>query len=103
MPKKIRDWLFILFIILFVIITFFVSVYAAGYSLNKRWPPRFDQIFQKTGMLIVDSEPSGASIFLNGERRRKSILLDIGRSDALTPQKIKNLPPGEYILMLEKD
>jgi len=103
MPKKILDWLFILFIILFVIITFFVSVYAAGYSLNKRWPPRFDQIFQKTGMLIVDSEPSGASIFLNGERRRKSILLDIGRSDALTPQKIKNLPPGEYILMLEKD
>ncbi|MDD3285847.1 MAG: PEGA domain-containing protein [Patescibacteria group bacterium] len=103
MPKKIRDWLFIIFIILFVIITFFVSVYAAGYSISKRWPPRFDQIFQKTGMLIIDSEPAGAYISLNGERLRKSILLDIGRSDTLTPNRIKNLPPGEYTLTLEKD
>lgn len=103
MTKKIRDWLFILFIFLFIVITFLVSTYAAGYSINSHWPTRLDQIFQKTGMLIVDSEPTGAIIYLNGERLRQSFLLDIGRSDTLTPNKIKNLPPGEYILHLEKE
>jgi len=103
MPKKIRDYLFILFIILFIIITFFVSIYAMGYSFNLHWPLRFDQVFQKTGMLIIDSEPEGAVVYLNGERLRQSFLLDIGRSDTLTPNKIKNLAPGEYTLRLEKE
>lgn len=102
MSKKFRDWLFIAFIILFVIITFFVSLYAIGYSLNLNWPPRPGQIFQKTGMLAVDSEPTGSTIFLNNERQRRSFLLDFGRTDIITPTKIKNLAPGEYVLRLEK-
>lgn len=103
MSKKFRDFLFIAFIVLFVFITFFVSVYAVGYSLNISWPPRFDQVFQKTGMLILDSEPTGASIFLNGNKQRRSFLLDLGRDEITTPVKIKNLPPGEYTLRLEKE
>ena len=103
MSKKIRDWLFLVFIALFVFITFFVSIYATGYSFKLSWPLHFNQIFQKTGMLIVDSEPSGAVVYLNGDRLRRSFLLDLGRSDTLTPNKIKNLAPGEYILRLEKD
>ena len=103
MSKKFRDFLFIAFIVLFVFITFFVSVYAVGYSLNISWPPRFDQVFQKTGMLILDSEPTGASIFLNGNKQRRSFLLDLGRNEITTPVKIKNLPPGEYTLRLEKE
>ncbi len=103
MSKKIRDWLFLIFIALFVLITFFVSIYATGYSFKLGWPLRFNQIFQKTGMLIIDSEPSGAVVYLNGDRLRQSFLLDLGRSDTMTPNKIKNLAPGEYILRLEKE
>jgi hypothetical protein len=103
MSKKFRDWLFILFIALFVIITFFVSLYAVGYSIDRRWPPRFNQFFQKTGMLILDSEPTEASIFLNGTKQRRSLFLDLGRNDITTPVKIKNLIPGEYTLRLEKE
>lgn len=103
MPKKLRDWLFIIFIILFCIITFFVALYAAGYSINRKWPPRFDNLFEKTGMLIIDSQPSGATIFLNGEKQKKFFLLDVGQSEITTPARIKNLPPGEYELRLEKE
>lgn len=103
MSKKFRDFLFIAFIALFVFITFFVSVYAVGYSLNISWPPRFNQIFQRTGMLILDSEPTGASIFLNDNKQRRSFFLDLGRDEITTPVKIKNLAPGEYTLRLEKE
>lgn len=103
MSKKLRDWLFILFIVAFVITTFFVSLYAVGYTISRRWPPRFNQLFQKTGMLIIDSKPTGATIFINGDRQRRSFLLDIGQADITTPTKIKNLPPGEYTLRLEKE
>ncbi len=103
MSKKFRDWLFIAFIALFIITTFFVSLYAAGYTLNRQWPPRFNQLFQKTGMLVLDSEPSGADIFINDIEQRRPVLLDLGRDNITTPTKIKNLPPGEYNLRLEKD
>jgi hypothetical protein len=103
MHKQLRNWLFFIFIILFIVITFFVALYAAGYSINKKWPPRFNNLFQKTGMLIVASKPSGVNIFINEEKQKKFVLLDIGRSDITTPNKIKNLAPGEYILRLEKE
>lgn len=103
MPKQLRDWLFLIFIILFIVITFFVALYAAGYSINRNWPPRFDNLFQKTGMLITSSQPSGATIFINEERQKKFVLLAIGRDDITTPTKIKALVPGEYILRLEKE
>jgi hypothetical protein len=103
MHKQLRNWLFFIFIILFIVITFFVALYAAGYSINKSWPPRFNNLFQKTGMLIVASEPSGATIFINEERQKKFLLLDIGRDDITTPTKVKNLAPGEYNLRLEKE
>lgn len=103
MSKKVRDFLFLLFIILFVIITFFVSVHALGYTINWHRPLKAQQIFQRTGMILIDSTPSGADIYLDGVKQRRSFLLDAARSDIVTPTKIKNLPPGEYDLRLEKD
>jgi len=103
MPKIIRDWLFIVFIILFFIITFFVTLYAAGYTINRQWPLNYNNLFQKTGMLIVDSSPTGANVFLNGERQNKSLIINWGNKDIKTPAKIKNLPPGKYNLHLEKE
>lgn len=103
MSKKLRDFLFIAFILLFIIITFFVGIYAAGYSLNKQWPPRFNSLFEKTGMLIVDSKPNGANIFLNEQKQNKSFLINWGKNEIKTPAKIKNLAPGKYTLRLEKE
>lgn len=103
MPKIIRDWLFIIFIILFLIITFFVALYAAGYTINRQWPPNYSNLLQKTGMLIVDSSPTGASVFLDGEKQNKSFIVNWGNSEIKTPAKIKNLIPGKYNLRLEKE
>lgn len=102
MPKKIRDFLFVAFIVLFVILTIFISLYAAGYKLNTNWPPRIGQLVQKTGMLILDSNPKGANVIINGEEQKQYWLIDIGRSDITTPTKIKNLLAGEYTIRLEK-
>lgn len=103
MSKIIRDWLFIIFIILFVVITFFVALYAAGYTIKKQWPPRFNSLFEKTGMLIVDSSPTGAIVFLNDEKINKSFLINWQKNEVQTPAKIKNLIPGKYTLKLEKE
>lgn len=103
MSKKIRDFLFIAFIVLFIILTIFISLYAAGYKLNTSWPPKFRQLIQKTGMLILDSNPNNAKIIINGEEQRQSWLIDIGQSSITTPTKIKNLLAGEYTVRLEKD
>ncbi len=103
MSKTIRDWLFIVFIILFVVITFFVALYAAGYTIKKQWPPRFNSLFEKTGMLIVDSSPTGATVFLNDEKINKSFLINWQKNEVQTPAKIKNLVPGKYTLKLEKE
>lgn len=103
MSKTIRDWLFIVFIILFVVITFFVALYAAGYTIKKQWPPRFNSLFEKTGMLIVDSSPTGAIVFLNDEKINKSFLINWQKNEVQTPAKIKNLIPGKYTLKLEKE
>jgi len=103
MSKKIRDFLFIAFVVLFVILTIFISLYAAGYKLNTNWPPRIGQLVQKTGMLILDSNPKGANIIINGEEQKQYWLIDIGRSNITTPTKIKNLLAGEYTIRLEKE
>ncbi|MCF7860030.1 PEGA domain-containing protein [Patescibacteria group bacterium] len=103
MSKKIRDSLFIVFIVLFVVITVLISLYAAGYKLNSQWPPRIGQLVQKTGMLILDSNPKGAKIIINGEEQKQYWLIDVGRSNITTPTKIKNLLAGEYIIRLEKE
>lgn len=103
MSKKIRDFLFIAFVILFIILTIIISLYAAGYKLNTKWPPRFGQLVQKTGMLLLDSSPKGADIIINGEEKKQSWLIDIGRRNVTTPTKIKNLIAGEYTIRLEKE
>lgn len=103
MSKIIRDWLFIIFIILFIVITFFVALYAAGYTIKKQWPPRFNSLFEKTGMLIVDSTPTGATVFLNDEKINRSFIINWQKNEIETPAKIKNLSPGKYTLKLEKE
>lgn len=96
MPKKLRNFLFSLFVIIFFTATPLLLIYALGYNLNFAWPPRLNMILQKTGMLIVDSEPSGANIYLNGKLQTTSESLFSSKDPIATPAKIKNLVPGEY-------
>jgi len=106
MTLKTRRYLYLTFILTFFIITPVISLYAAGYqfSLSRK-------IIQKTGMLIIDTEPGDARIFLNDKPslslldrlsskfNKKKILDKINK----TPAKIKNLKPGEYKVRIEKD
>lgn len=102
MSKKIRDYLFIVFIILFLFITIVTSLYSSGYKFNLAWPPKFNRLLQKTGMLAVATEPARAVVYLN-DKPQKDLSFKPWKNDyLLTPTKIKNLLPGEYELRLEQ-
>ena len=92
-----RRLLYILFIIAFLIITPLISLYATGYKIGG------DFRIQKTGILILDTEPKGANISLNGKQLRRPLasFFNQTQSRITTPTKIKNLLPGEYDVQLE--
>ncbi|MFA5184243.1 MAG: PEGA domain-containing protein [Patescibacteria group bacterium] len=103
MPKKIRDYLFGIFIILFIVGTALISLYASGYKFNLSWPARFNRILIKTGMIAVDSAPRGATIYLNGQVVKNFSLNPWSKEYITTAAKIKNVLPGEYELRLERE
>jgi hypothetical protein len=101
MHKIKRKILFFLFVAAFLLITPYIILYASGYQID--WGHLFSPLMvQKTGMVIVYSEPAGANIFLN-EKKQKSSGLSILPTDnnLKTPAKIKNLLPGSYELKIE--
>lgn len=102
MSKKIRDYLFIVFIVIFLVMTIVVSLYASGYKFNISWPLKFNRILQKTGMLAVATNPSQATIYLNDRAQKESALKFWKNDYRVSPTKIKNLLPGEYELRLEQ-
>ncbi len=76
-------WLFTLIFLIFAPILVF---YTAGY----RWNPK-KGVVEKNGTVILDSNPNGADIFLNGQR-----------VDQTTPATLQNVAPGTYTMRLEK-
>jgi len=97
MTKKTRDWLFGIFVFLFVVITITLSLFATGYRLNLSWPLRFDRLLLKTGTLALDTEPAGAIVSITSETKISTVFSFGGASkEKTTPIKIKNLLPGEY-------
>ena len=94
-----RRLLYIFFILLFIVITPLISLYAAGYSINKNFS------IKKTGILIIDTEPRGAKIYLDGKIQQAFLnkFLAKNQNYIKTPAKIKNLRPGEYDISLELD
>jgi len=102
MSKKARDFIFYIFIIIFIVLTVGVSLYATGYKFNLRWPLRLNALLVKTGMLVVDTEPTGATVYLNDEPQSETSLNIWSKKYAATPAKIKNILPGDYDLRLEK-
>lgn len=86
------------FLIIFFIITPLLILYALGYSVSNGFK------LQKTGILVIASEPNNAKIYLNGELQQ-DFLKKLYKQDSYktTPQKIKDLAPGEYNIKLELD
>lgn len=103
MSYRFRNWLFWVFVAAFVVLTVFISLKASGYRLNLGWPPKFNRLLQKTGMLIIATEPKGAIITLNGHEQKSLASILSWKSDSLvkSPAKIKNLTPGPYEMRLE--
>ena len=103
MSKKARDYLLILFAVLFVFITIITSLYASGYKFNLSWPIKFNRLLQKTGMLAVATKPTHAVVYLN-DQPQKDLSLNPWKTDYITtPAKIKNILPGEYELRFEEN
>lgn len=103
MSKKIRDYIFFIFIVLFIVGTTLVSLYASGYKFNLSWPPRFNRLLVKTGMIAVDSLPSGATVYLNDQPLSDFSFNPWSKNYLTTAAKIRNVLPGEYTLRLERD
>lgn len=87
MKIRSRRVVYFVFIIIFLVITPLIILYTAGYRYNFQ-----KHKLQKTGILILKSNPEGARIYLNGERQR----ID-------TPARLADLIPEDYSIKIEKD
>lgn len=92
-----RRLLFYSFLFLFMLVAPFAILYATGRTIN--WQ-RLE--IQKTGSMIVESEPGEADIFLNN--RRPVLFLHKLFAQTVPPRtnaRLTNLAPGTYIVRLE--
>ncbi len=100
--KKIINIVGLFLIFIFIFLTIYTSLYAAGYRLNWHWQLRFDQLISKTGMLIVQTTPRNVDFYLKrdvGGFLTQKEIIDYYQ----TPAKIQNLLPGKYNIHFEKD
>ncbi len=100
--KQLINRLAIIFLFLFIILTVSISLYAAGYRFNPHWPLRYSQLLSKTGLLIVESTPSQANIYLERDTGGLFIQKEF-KQNYQSPAKIHNLLPGKYEIILSKD
>jgi len=104
-----RRTLYIFFILAFLIITPTTILFANGYKFKLSSDFKTMVRLEKTGTLVLETEPDGARIRLNNVLEaepfsRLASALRIGeRRIIATPAKIKNLSPGEYDVTLELD
>lgn len=92
-----RRLLFYCFILLFIAIVPIILLYATGNSVNWR---RFE--LEKSGSIVVDSDPVGALLTLNGAAPSSLARQFFGQAaDPHTKTKVSGLRPGDYIIRLE--
>ncbi len=87
MTLRSRRIIYIIFILLFLVITPTIILYTTGYRYDFR-----KHKIQKTGILILKSKPEGGQIYLNNKFRKE-----------VTPARIANLLPGDYAIKIEKE
>ncbi|MFA6536821.1 MAG: PEGA domain-containing protein [Patescibacteria group bacterium] len=87
MNIKHRRLITLIFISIFFIVTPILLLYTAGYRYNLK-----KLSLQKTGAMVIKTEPSGALIFFNGQSTKD-----------YTPTRINNVLPDEYLVSAEKE
>lgn len=80
MSARIRNLVFLAFISVFFLVAPILILYTAGYRYNL-----VERRIERTGVLIVDGEPKGATIAINGVVHRQTL-----------PARIPGLHPGRY-------
>lgn len=88
MPIALRRILFICFVLLFISSAVVLLFYASGYRYHAG-----KRVIEKTGKLIIETEPRGARVLLNGR----------AVSSSLTPFALSYVLSGEYELTVEKE
>lgn len=81
---RVRQWVFYLFVGLYLLLCPWTMLYALGYLVTPD-PPGF----VKTGLISLSTVPAGATVFL--EHRRYT---------HVTPTILRDLVPGEYTVRL---
>jgi len=99
MTLRTRRLLYFFFIFIFITVTPLISLYASGYKLGKGFK------IEKTGILILNSEPAGAKIYINNKIQRSFFknLYNPEQSYILTPAKLKNILPGTHTIKIEHE
>ena len=82
---KVRVFLFLLTIVVVATFGIFISYYARGYRLDFK-----TFRFQPNGILVIKSEPDGASVFINNDLRTAT-------------NATISLSPGTYDVDIKKD
>lgn len=97
-----RKILFYFFLLSFLTSTPLVLLYASGYKIDFKNPAGFNLI-EKTGMIMIETDPAQAEIFVNGKIQKPFLtnLLSDQENIIKTPAKIKGLLPEEYEVRLE--
>ncbi len=97
-----RKILFYTFIIIFIIITPAIALYATGYKINLKHPLSL-KLIQKTGMIIFETEPKEAFIYIEEKKQEELWGKILFKQDNAirTPAKIKGLLPDVYDTRLE--
>lgn len=99
MKKPIRNILFILFLLLFLVMTPSIILYAFGYSLNLQYIR-----LEPTGALVVRTDPAGAKILINNQPRPTFLSSLINQNNFMVaPARVKNITPGDYDIKLTLD
>lgn len=88
MPRAFRRIIFTFFVLLFIISATTLLFYASGYRYHAG-----KRVIEKTGKLIVETQPRGAQVLLAGAAVQPLV----------TPASISYLLSGEYELTIEKD
>jgi len=76
----------IIFFVLFMVSAPMLILYTAGFRYNFKKTQ-----LTKTGALVIDSEPSGAFVYLNEQKIKSK-----------TPVRLNNILPDEYSIKIEK-
>ena len=83
--QRLRALLFYTFALVFFAGLPYILSYALGYKFDARYLK-----FTKTGIIAIETQPAGASVYLNGK-----VL------DQKTPATIQELLPGKYNIKIE--